>query len=84
MYVLQKYLRQVVTRIVRDVEEQHERRRGWVRRCDHQRVLTLCVTAKVRIFPTEDTWNNYGSLLDFGSSNNLVMLGHTDTMMMMM
>ena len=49
-----------------------------------RRVLTLCVTAKVRIFPTEDTWNNYGSLLDFGSSNNLVMLGHTDTMMMMM
>ena len=29
--VLKKYLRQVVTRIVRDVEEQHERRRGWVR-----------------------------------------------------
>ena len=49
-----------------------------------RRVLTLCVTAQVRIFPTEDTWNNYGSLLDFGSSNNLVMLGHTDTMMMMM
>ena len=35
--VLKKYLRQVVTRIVRDVEEQHERRRGWVRRCDHMK-----------------------------------------------
>ena len=31
LYVSYKYLRQVVTRIVRDVEEQHERRRGWVR-----------------------------------------------------
>ena len=37
LYVSYKYLRQVVTRIVRDVEEQHERRRGWVRRCDHMK-----------------------------------------------
>ena len=45
----------------------------------------LCVTVQVRIFPTEDTWSNYGSLLDFGSSNNLVLLlDHTDTVMMMM
>ena len=47
-------------------------------------MLTTCPTVQVRIFPTEDTWSNYGSLLDFGSSNNLVLLDHTDTMMMMM
>ena len=47
-------------------------------------MLTSRVTAQVRIFPTEDTWSNYGSLLDFGSSNNLVLLDHTDTVMMMM
>ena len=47
-------------------------------------MITSRVTAQVRIFPTEDTWSNYGSLLDFGSSNNLVLLDHTDTMMMMM
>ena len=49
----------MVDRIVRDVEEQQERRRGWV-----------------RIFPTEDTWTNYGPLLDFSSSNNLVLHEH--------
>ena len=37
LYMYQKYLRQVVTRIVRDVEEQHERRRGWVRYSDHMK-----------------------------------------------
>ena len=47
-------------------------------------MITSRVTAQVRIFPTEDTWSNYGSLLDFGSSNNLVLLDHTDTVMMMM
>ena len=29
-----------------------------------------------RIFPTEETWNNYGPLLDFGSTNNLVLHEH--------
>ena len=48
-----------VTRIVRDVEEQQERRRGWV-----------------RIFPTEQTWALYGSLLDFSSSTNLTLQEH--------
>ena len=50
---------ETVARIVRDVEEQHERRRGWV-----------------RIFPTEETWTNYGALLDFGSANNLSLHEH--------
>ena len=50
---------QEVTRIVRDVEEQQERRRGWV-----------------RIFPTEQTWALYGSLLDFSSSTNLTLQEH--------
>ena len=50
---------ETVARIVRDVEEQHERRRGWV-----------------RIFPTEETWTSYGSLLDFGSTNNLSLHEH--------
>ena len=44
---------------MRDVDEQNERRRGWV-----------------RIFPTEDTWNNYGYLFDFSSSNNLLLHEH--------
>ena len=48
-----------MTRIVRDVEEQYERRRGFV-----------------RIFPTEETWSNYGPLLDFSSSNNLILHEH--------
>ena len=48
-----------VTRIVRDVDEQNERRRGWV-----------------RVFPTEDTWSNYGYLFDFGSTNNLLLHEH--------
>ena len=50
---------ETVARIVRDVEEQHERRRGWV-----------------RIFPTEETWTSYGSLLDFSSTNNLSLHEH--------
>ena len=48
-----------VSRIVRDVEEQQERRRGWV-----------------RIFPTEETWSLYGTLLDFSSSSNLSLHLH--------
>ena len=47
-------------------------------------MITIHPTIQVRIFPTEDTWSNYGSLLDFGSSNNLVLLDHTDTVMTMM
>jgi len=30
----------------------------------------------VRIFPTAETWNNYGALLEYSSSNNLVLHEH--------
>ena len=26
-----------------------------------------------RIFPTNETWNNYGALLEYSSSNNLIL-----------
>ena len=26
-----------------------------------------------RIFPTSETWNNYGALLEYSSSNNLIL-----------
>ena len=30
----------------------------------------------VRIFPTSETWNNYGALLEYSSSNNLILHEH--------
>ena len=27
----------------------------------------------LRIFPTNETWNNYGALLEYSSSNNLIL-----------
>ena len=40
--------------------------------------LCLCCRRKgwVRIFPTADTWNNYGALLEYSSSNNLILHEH--------
>ena len=30
----------------------------------------------VRIFPTSESWNTYGALLEYGSSNNLILHEH--------
>ena len=32
-----------------------------------------CQPATRRIFPTNETWNNYGALLEYSSSNNLIL-----------
>ena len=52
-------LSQELSRMIRDVKEQYNRRRGWV-----------------RIFPTSETWNNYGALLEYSSNNNLILHEH--------
>ena len=30
----------------------------------------------VRVFPTAETWNSYGALLEYSSSNNLLLHEH--------
>ena len=32
-----------------------------------------CQPTTRRIFPTNETWNNYGALLEYSSSNNLIL-----------